>query len=168
MARVITAVVGHHKKTIIIIVAALLLAGAAGGWIIPTAPASMNAAAEERTAYATDRKDDVNALSLEEVKAGLIGSYVATGTDPDGKPYVGDQTIAIALAPSGAFEVEWDGGRNVGVGHVIGNVLAVASWARGRTVIMSMTINPDGSLSGKWSRRTDLGSKGTETWRRRK
>ena len=166
MATVITAVVGQHKKTSII-VAALLLAGAAGGWIIPTLPASKASAVEELTAYAADRKGDAKALSLEEIKAGLIGSYVATGTDPDGKAYVGDQTLSIALAPSGALEVEWDGGRNVGIGHIIGNVLAVASWARGRTVIMSMTINPDGSLSGKWSRRTDLGSRGTETWKRR-
>ena len=97
----------------------------------------------------------MKAASLEVLKARLIGSYVATGTDPDGKPYFGGQTLAIALAPSGALEVEWDGGRNVGVGQISGNVLAVASWARGRTVIMTMTINPDGSLSGKWLRRTD-------------
>jgi hypothetical protein len=29
-----------------------------------------------------------------------------------------------------------------------------------------MTLNPDGSISGKWSRRTDRGSQGTETWKR--
>jgi hypothetical protein len=29
-----------------------------------------------------------------------------------------------------------------------------------------MSINPDGSLSGKWSRRMDRGQKGTETWKK--
>jgi hypothetical protein len=29
---------------------------------------------------------------------------------------------------------------------------------------LTMAINRDGSLSGKWSRRTDRGSQGTETW----
>jgi hypothetical protein len=29
-----------------------------------------------------------------------------------------------------------------------------------------MTSNPDGSLSGKWSRRTDRGQKGTEMWKK--
>ena len=31
------------------------------------------------------------ALSLEELKPGLVGAYVVTGTDPDGKPYGGRQ-----------------------------------------------------------------------------
>jgi len=29
-----------------------------------------------------------------------------------------------------------------------------------------MNVNPDGSLSGKWSRRMDRGYKGTETWKK--
>ena len=48
----------------------------------------------------------------------------------------------------------------------IDNVLAVAYSIKGRTVISLMAINPDGSLSGKWSRRTDRGSKGTEIWKK--
>jgi hypothetical protein len=112
-------------------------------------------------------KIDVQALSLDVRKARLIGSYAVTGTDPDGKPYDGDQTLAIALAPSGALEIEWDGGRSVGIGQISGDVLAVASWAGGRTVILTMTINPDGSLSGSWLRRTDPRQKGTETWIKR-
>ena len=165
MATLISALVGQHKKTSII-VAALLLAGAAGGWIRPMTFASKAATVEDRSASTAERKSDVTTLSLEEFKASLVGSYVATGTDPDGKPYVGDHTLAIALAPSGALEVEWDSGKNVGVGQIVGNVLAVATWARGRTVILTMNIKPDGSLSGGWSRRTDPGSKGTETWKR--
>jgi hypothetical protein len=68
------------------------------------------------------------------------------------------------MAPSGALELDWDNGKQVGVGQVIGNVLAVACLIKGRTVILTMAINQDGSLSGKWSRRTDRGSQGTETW----
>lgn len=49
---------------------------------------------------------------------------------------------------------------------MIGNVLAVASSTNGRTTIWIMTVNPDGSLSGKWLRRTDRGYKGTEMWTR--
>jgi hypothetical protein len=42
---------------------------------------------------------------------------------------------------------------------------ALASSTKGRTVTLMMNINPDGSLSGKSSRRTDRGSKGTEAWK---
>jgi hypothetical protein len=42
---------------------------------------------------------------------------------------------------------------------------ALASSTKGRTVTVMMNINPDGSLSGKSSRRTDRGSKGTEAWK---
>jgi hypothetical protein len=96
----------------------------------------------------------------------LIGSYVVTGTDADGKPYAGSGIVDVALAPSGALELEWDNGRRVGVGHLVGNVLVVASVGKGRTIILVMSINPDGTLSGKWSRRNDRGSKGTETWKK--
>jgi hypothetical protein len=71
---------------------------------------------------------------------------------------------AASLAPSGALELEWDNGKQVGVGQVIGDVFAVACLSKGRTMILTMNINPDGSLSGKWSRRTDRGTQGTETW----
>jgi hypothetical protein len=99
-------------------------------------------------------------------KAGLVGSYLVSGTDSDGNPYVGTHVVGISLAPSGALEMEWDNGRGIGVGEVVGNVLAIASLSKGRTVILTMNINPDGSLSGRWSRRTDRGYKGTETWKR--
>jgi hypothetical protein len=49
---------------------------------------------------------------------------------------------------------------------VIGDVLVVATSSNGRTAIWIMNINPDGSLSGKWSRRTDRGYRGTETWKK--
>jgi hypothetical protein len=49
---------------------------------------------------------------------------------------------------------------------VIGNVLAVSCLTKGRTAILIMNINPDGSLSGKWLRGTDRGYKGTEIWKR--
>lgn len=83
---------------------------------------------------------------------------MVTGTDAGGEPYVGAGILDIALAPSGALELAWDDGKNVGVGQVIGNVLAVASSTKGRTVILMMNINTNGSLSGKCLRRTDRGS----------
>ena len=49
---------------------------------------------------------------------------------------------------------------------MIGDTLVVACLFKGRTAILMMTSNPDGSLSGKWSRRTDRGQKGTETWKK--
>jgi hypothetical protein len=105
-------------------------------------------------------------ISRDVIDHSLIGSYVVTGTDSDGKRYAGPGIVGIALAPSGALELEWDNGKQVSVGEVIGNVLAVACLTKGRTAILLMTINPDGSLSGKWSRRTDRGYKGTETWKK--
>jgi len=41
--------------------------------------------------------------------------------------------------------------------------LAISCLTKGRTAILLMTIHPDGSLSGNWSRRTYRGNKGTET-----
>ena len=116
------------------------------------------------TAFETMRRNVVNPLARDELKHRLIGTYVVSGTDPDGKPYAGAGIVDIALAPSGALELDWDNGKQVGVGQVIGNVLAVSCLTKGRTAILIMTINPDGSLSGKWSRRTDRGYKGTEAW----
>jgi len=157
MKTLITALIGQ-RKNIRAIVAALLTAGAVG-WTTSTMFAANPAAVDGLSPF--DRK-----LSLEELKPGLIGSYVVTGTDPDGKPYGSSSIVDIALAPSGALELEWDNGKQVGVGQVIGNVLAVACLTKGRTAILAMNINPDGSLSGKWSRRTDRGYKGTETWKK--
>lgn len=142
----------RQRRNVGVVAAALLAAGAIGGWAT-SATVATNASAVER-------------VSAFEVKPGLIGSYVVNGTDPDGVAYAGAGILDIALAPSGALELTWDNGRQVGVGQVIGNVLAVAYLTKGRTAILIMTINPDGSLSGKWSRRTDRGYKGTETWTR--
>jgi hypothetical protein len=161
MKTLITALVGQRKN--IGIVAALLTAGAVAGWAMSATYATITGAVEDLSAFEIS---DMKKLPLEELKLGLIGSYVVTGTDPGGDPYVGAGVLDIALAPSGALELVWDYGKNVGVGQVVGNVLAVASSTRGRTVILMMNINPDGSLSGKSSRRTDRRSKGTEAWKR--
>ena len=108
------------------------------------------------------------APALAQVAApGLVGSYVVTGTEADGKPYDGPGTLDVTLARSGALEFRWDGGKYVGVGQITGNVLAVATAAEGRAVILIMTVNPDGSLTGNWWRRTDAGSKGSETWKKK-
>ena len=105
-------------------------------------------------------------LPLEESKPGLVGSYKVTGTDSEGRPYVGGSILDVSLAPSGALELDWDNGKQVGVGQIIGNALVVAFSNKGRTVILVMSISPDGLLSGKSLRRTDRGSKGTETWKK--
>jgi hypothetical protein len=75
--------------------------------------------------------------------------------------------MANSLAPSGALEFNWDNGRIVGVGQLIDDgIVAVAYLVNGRSVISVMNVNPDGSLSGKWLRRSDRGTKGTETWKK--
>ena len=154
----------EQRKSVGVIAAALLIAGAAGGWAISTTLAT-NAEAVA-PAFEMKRNNDMTKLPMEEAKTGLVGSYRVTGTDPDGKPYAGAGRLDIALAPSGALEFDWDNGKTVGVGQVIGNVLAVASLSKGRTVILMMNVNPDGSLSGNWLRRTDRGYRGSETWRK--
>ena len=99
--------------------------------------------------------------------ASLIGDYVVTGTEANGTPYDGPGPLAITMDKSGALELKWDGGKYVGIGQVIGNQLAVASSAEGRVVIEIMDIKPDGSLEGRWWRRTDPGTKGTEVWKKK-
>jgi len=133
-------------------VAAVLALAMIGGWSVSTTFATR--AANVEASYETDPKRK------------LIGSYEVTGTDSDGMSYGRAYIVDVSLAPSGALELNWDNGRQVGIGHVIGNVLSVATTSRGRTVLLIMTINPDGSLAGRWSRRTDRGSQGTETWTR--
>jgi hypothetical protein len=149
----------EQGKNTRVLIGALLTAGALGGWALSATLAPGAAALEDMS-----RKGDVQAV--DEPKPSLVGSYVVSGTDPDGRPYAGSSIVDISLAPSGALELEWDNGKQVGVGQVVGNVLAIACLTKGRTAILLMTINPDGSLSGKWSRRTDRGNKGTETWKK--
>jgi hypothetical protein len=132
------------------VVAALVAVAAIGGWGASTTFGTR--------AVAVESHYEISA------KATLVGSYTVIGTDVDGTSYTGSHTLDISLAPSGALELEWDNGKQVGVGQVIGDVLAVACLSKGRTMILTMNINPDGSLSGKWSRRTDRGTQGTETW----
>jgi hypothetical protein len=96
----------------------------------------------------------------------LVGSYEVTGTESDGQPYAAAGILDISLSPSGALELHWSN-KSVGVGQVVGDSLAVACSAKGRIQIMVMSVNPDGSLSGKWWRRADRGSKGTETWKKK-
>jgi hypothetical protein len=153
-----------QRRNVRLIAAALLTAGAVGGWAI-SAMVSVSAAAVE-VSRLDMRKADAKKLPPDDAKPGLIGSYVVTGTDTDGRPYAGPSIVDISLAPSGALELEWDNGKQLGVGEVIGNVLTIASLAKGRTAILLMNINPDGSLSGKWLRRADRGYKGGETWKR--
>jgi len=99
--------------------------------------------------------------------ANLIGNYVVTGTEPDGKAYDGPGPLAITMDKNGSLELKWDGGKYVGIGQVVGNTLAVATSAENRVIIMLMDVKPDGSLEGKYWRRTDAGTKGTEVWKKK-
>ena len=151
-----------QRKNAGILATALVAVGALSGWGI--------SATFVKSAEALDsmrQEIEVAKLSLNQAKARLVGSYMVTGTDPDGASYNGTKIVAISLAPSGALEFDWNDGTFVGVGQLVDNVLAVAYAIKGRTVIALMTINPDGSLSGNWLRRTDRGSKGTENWKKK-
>ncbi len=97
----------------------------------------------------------------------VLGNYVVTGTETDGAKYDGEGTLAVTMDKSGALELKWDGGKYVGIGQVDGSKLFVGSLADGKVVIMVMDIKPDGSLEGKWWRRTDAGTKGTEVWKKK-
>jgi len=160
LSNYLTAIAQH--KIAGIVAASLVAAGALGGWGI-----SATFVKNARALDAMQRQVEAVKLSVDQAKAALVGSYTVTGTDPDGVPYNGAKVVAISLAPSGALEFDWDDGTFVGVGQLVDNVVAVAYAVKGRTVIALMTINPDGSLSGNWLRRTDRGSKGTETWKKK-
>jgi len=99
--------------------------------------------------------------------ASLIGNYTVTGTETSGAPYDGAGTLAITMDKSGALNLSWDGGKYLGVGQSIGDKLAVATFDEKRAVIMLMDVKADGSLEGKWWKRTDAGTKGTEVWKKK-
>ena len=99
--------------------------------------------------------------------ASMIGNYIVTGTETDGSAYDGPGTLAITMDKSGALNLNWDGGKYLGVGQVIGDKLAVATFDERRAVIMVMDVKSDGSVEGKWWKRTDAGTKGTEMWKKK-
>lgn len=100
-------------------------------------------------------------------QANLVGTYTYNGTETDGSKYDEAGILVITAEKSGAYQVKWDSGDFIGVGQVTGNVFAVAAVADKKNTIMLMEIGPDGSLSGKWWRRADEGSKGTEVWKKK-
>src|SRR5215510_7068748 len=141
-------VLAAQRKNPRVIAAALLTAGAVAGWAMSMFTAKATAY-EGPSAPGIAREADLKP-QIEPSKSSLIGSYKVTGTDSDGTAYVGVSIVDISLAPSGALELQWDNGKQVGVGQIIGDVLAVSCLTKGRTAILIMNINPDGSLSGKW------------------
>jgi hypothetical protein len=147
-----------------VLVTALIIAGMVMGWVISATV--VNSATATALPFSAWSEADTTKASPEKTKATLVGTYAVSGTDPDGNPYIAPSTLDISLAPSGALELSWDNGRVVGVGQFSDNVLSVALLVRGRTAVSIMKVNPDGSLSGTWMRRTDRGSRGTETWKR--
>jgi hypothetical protein len=145
----------RRNKAAWLIAAALLASGALGGWVASTALVK-DARAQET---------QIGLIAALDARSRLVGTYAVSGTDSDGS-HLEASTLDIALAPSGALELVWDNGRIVGVGQLVGDTLAVAYTVRNRLVISVMNVNADGSLSGKWLRRTDRGSKGTESWKK--
>jgi hypothetical protein len=109
----------------------------------------------------------ISAVQAQGNARNLVGSYVVTGTDLDGRPYGRQGALEITSGPAGVLEFSWDNGGYLGIGQVTGNTLAVSSHDKGRVVIMIMEIGADGGLQGRWWRRGDAGSKGTEVWRRK-
>jgi len=99
--------------------------------------------------------------------ASLLGNYVVTGTETNGTPYDGAGTLAVTMDKSGALELKWDGGKYIGIGQVSGDKLFVGGVADGRSFIAVMDIKPDGSVAGRWWRRTDPGTRGTEVWKKK-
>lgn len=97
----------------------------------------------------------------------ILGNYVVSGTETNGKPYGGTAALAITMDKNGALELKWDGGKYVGIGQVVGDKLFVGSAAEGRVIIGIMDIKSDGSLEGKYWRRTDAGTQGTEVWKKK-
>jgi hypothetical protein len=143
--------------------AAFLAAGVVGGWTL--SHCVPHAAAFEASSLLRIAQKSEKPL-VDDVKVNLAGSYAVTGTDTDGKAYAEGGIVDLTLAASGSIEVSWDNGRQVGVGQVIGNTLMVSYLVEDRTAILVMHINPDGTLAGTWSRRTDRGHRGTEMWQK--
>jgi hypothetical protein len=60
------------------------------------------------------RAASVDSRSAIGMKPALVGSYSVNGTDADGVPYSASQIVDIYLAPSGALELDWNNGKQVG------------------------------------------------------
>ena len=161
MKTLITALVGLRKNSRVV-AAALVAAGLLAGWATSNTLTARATTSDGLSRAAIAREH----IAVDGTKPSLIGTYQVTGTDTEGKPYAAPSIVDISLAPSGALELDWDNGKQVGIGQIVGNTLAVSLLTKGRTAIMLMTINPDGSLTGTWSRRTDRGYRGTESWKR--
>src|SRR5215217_6993668 len=104
--KLIPAALIEQGKNTRVAMAALLAAAAIGGWAISAICMPGAAALDGLSRVDPTRKGDMQ--SPEELKPNLVGSYVVSGTDPDGRPYAGSSIVDISLAPSGALELEWD------------------------------------------------------------
>lgn len=98
------------------------------------------------------------------VSAEIVGKYnIVKGVNPDGSEY--DGQVTIKPDASGGVTIVWDDG-SIGLGMIEGNRLYVGMVYEKRSVVMSMTINKDGSINGKWIQRTEAGT-GIENWKKR-
>jgi hypothetical protein len=94
----------------------------------------------------------------------LAGKYdIIKGVNPDGTTY--DGSLTIKPDASGGVTIIWDDG-SIGLGMIEGNKLYVGMVFEKRSLVMSMTINKDGTIVGKWIQRTEPGI-GTESWKKK-
>ena len=100
-----------------VVAAGLLTVSALGGWAMSTILDSQAAGSDT---LAIARKGEPP--TYDEVKYSLVGSYRVTAMETDGKPYSGRRIVDVALAPSGALEIDWGNGQRVGVAQLIGNI----------------------------------------------
>jgi hypothetical protein len=103
MKTLIATLVGQGKNPRVV-AAALLAAGAVGGWAMSTTITTSATAFEDLARIEAPREK----LQLEASKPSLIGSYVVTGTDSDGKRYAGPGIVSIALAQDEGCERDQD------------------------------------------------------------
>jgi hypothetical protein len=96
------------------------------------------------------------ATSVDTRSTALVGSYTVNGAGADGVPYNAAPSLDVL---SSEVELDWNSGKQVGVGQVVDG--AVARTGKGRTAILFITVNPDGSLTGGGTHRGHLGN---EMW----
>ena len=79
-----------------LLAAALLLIGAVGGWGFSSLV--------DRAGAVESRFEVPGHAALDGAKLALVGTYVVTGTDPEGRPYAGARTLDVAAGQNGDRE----------------------------------------------------------------
>ena len=91
-----------------LVIAGMLAAGALSGWGISTTFGTRAAAIE--APFELTRNRDM--ATIEGAKANLVGSYLVTGTDSDGKAYVGTHILDVLPPPAPWSSIGTTGSRS--------------------------------------------------------